>query len=170
MNDDTAREIFDHMFSLLETLETESTATLQLLRAKDIVTDEELAPYLDQAGNASSVRWRAARARIEYLLSSGKIGQAASEKKEPEKEQPEKERQKAAKVSEWKEQQPKSQKTQAQQAKNAEAAPARSPETKPVKQAENAPTADKSPDAITAASPTQQDSGVQKKSQAQSRG
>lgn len=82
MNEETAREIFDHMFSLLESLETESAATLQLLKAKGFVTEDELAPHLAQAGNASSVRWRAARVRIEYLLSAGKIGQASAGKRE----------------------------------------------------------------------------------------
>jgi hypothetical protein len=69
MDNETAKEIFEHLFSLLEDLETRSTATLQFLKAKDIATDEELAAHLDQAGNASSVRWRAARARINHLLS-----------------------------------------------------------------------------------------------------
>ena len=61
MDNETAKEIFDHLFSLLENLETRSDATLQFLKAKGVATDEELATYLDQAGNASSVRWRAAR-------------------------------------------------------------------------------------------------------------
>ena len=69
MDNETAKEIFEHLFSLLEDLETRSTATLQFLKAKDIATDEELAAHLDQAGNASSVRWRAVRARINHLLS-----------------------------------------------------------------------------------------------------
>jgi hypothetical protein len=70
------QELLDELGSSLETLETQQGALLQLLKDKGIVTDEELAPYLTQAGNASNVRWRAARLRLERLLS------AAQEKEE----------------------------------------------------------------------------------------
>src|SRR6202035_4359304 len=63
------KEIFDDLFSLLETLETQNVAILQFLKAQGIATDEEGAPYLDQAGNAASVKWRAHRARMEHLFS-----------------------------------------------------------------------------------------------------
>jgi hypothetical protein len=54
----------------LEALETQSSALLELLKAKNVITAEELAPCLDQAGKASNVRWRATRLRIEYLLAN----------------------------------------------------------------------------------------------------
>jgi hypothetical protein len=82
MTNETALEIFDHLFSLLEAQETQSAAILQFIKDKGIASDKELAPYLDQAGNASSVRWRAARVRINYLLSSTKPAEQAEEKKE----------------------------------------------------------------------------------------
>ena len=82
MTNETALEIFDHLFSLLEAQETQSAAILQLIKDKGIASDSELAPYLDQAGNASSVRWRAARVRINYLLSSTKPAEKREEKKE----------------------------------------------------------------------------------------
>jgi hypothetical protein len=82
MTNETALEIFDHLFSLLEAQETQSAAMLQLIKDKGIASDEELAPYLDQAGNISNVRWRAARVRINYLLSSTKPAEQAEEKKE----------------------------------------------------------------------------------------
>jgi hypothetical protein len=50
-------------------LETQSLALTQFLKDRGIATNEKLAPYLDRAGNASSVKWRAARARMQYLLS-----------------------------------------------------------------------------------------------------
>src|SRR5690348_9586636 len=69
MNSEAIREIVNELFSHLERLETQSEAILQFLKEKKRVTDKQLAPYLEQAGNASNVRWRAARVRIEHLLS-----------------------------------------------------------------------------------------------------
>jgi hypothetical protein len=69
MNNEAMKEILNDLFSHLERLETQSEAILQFLKEKKRVTDKQLAPYLEQAGNASSVRWRAARVRIDYLLS-----------------------------------------------------------------------------------------------------
>lgn len=63
-------ELLDELGSSLESMETQQGALLQFLKDKGIVNDEELAPYLTQAGNASNVRWRAARLRLERLLSS----------------------------------------------------------------------------------------------------
>jgi hypothetical protein len=68
-NPEPIKEILNELFSLLESLETQSLALTQFLKDQGIATDEKLAPYLDRAGNASSVKWRAARARMQYLLS-----------------------------------------------------------------------------------------------------
>jgi hypothetical protein len=68
-NPEPIKEILDELFSLLESLETQTLALTQFLKDQGIATDKKLAPYLDQAGNASSVKWRAARARMHYLLS-----------------------------------------------------------------------------------------------------
>jgi hypothetical protein len=75
MDDKIAQEILDVLFSSLEAMESQSTAVLQFLKAKDLATDEELAPHIQQAENAASVRWRAARVRINYLL-AGAMKQA----------------------------------------------------------------------------------------------
>jgi hypothetical protein len=68
MNNEAMKEVLNELFSHLEKLETQSEAILQFLKEKKRVTDKQLAPYLEQAGNASNVRWRAARVRIEHLL------------------------------------------------------------------------------------------------------
>jgi hypothetical protein len=68
MNNDAMKEVLNELFSHLERLETQNEAILQFLKEKKRVTDKQLAPYLEQAGNASSVKWLAARVRINHLL------------------------------------------------------------------------------------------------------
>jgi hypothetical protein len=62
------KEILGELFALLEAQETHSAAVLQFLRDQGIATDEKLAPYLEQAGRASNIKWLAARKRMEHLL------------------------------------------------------------------------------------------------------
>lgn len=68
MNNEAMKEVLNELFSHLERLEAQNEAILQFLKEKKRVTDKQLAPYLEQAGNASSVKWRAARVRIDHLL------------------------------------------------------------------------------------------------------
>ena len=96
-NPEPIKEILEELFSLLESLETQSLALTQFLKDQGIATDEKLVPYLDRTGNASSVKWRAARARMQYLLSPIPKGTTDKEKdknkdenKEPEKSSTEK--------------------------------------------------------------------------------
>jgi hypothetical protein len=70
MDEEIVHQILAELLSSLEPLDTQSAAVVQFLKAKSIATDEELAPYFEQAGNASSVRWRAALVRIGGLISS----------------------------------------------------------------------------------------------------
>lgn len=72
MNVDLAQELLNELGSSLENLESQHAALLQFLKDAGIVTDEQLAPYLTQAGNASNVRWRAARIRLARIVSAEK--------------------------------------------------------------------------------------------------
>ena len=77
---DTLKEVLSELFAILETQETNSTAVLQLLKDQGIASDEKLSTYLEQAGKASNVKWRAARMRMEYLLSPIQKETAGSDK------------------------------------------------------------------------------------------
>src|ERR1700688_2318057 len=70
MDEQIIQDILTEVFSSLEPLDAQTSAILQFLKAKGLATDDELAPFLEQAGNASNVRWLAARVRIASLLSS----------------------------------------------------------------------------------------------------
>lgn len=70
MDEGIVQQILAELLSSLEPLETQNVALLQFLKAKGIATDEELAPFLEQAGNASNVRWRAVGVRTSALISS----------------------------------------------------------------------------------------------------
>jgi hypothetical protein len=70
MDQNVVQEMLHEMFASLEALDTQTSAIRQFLKDKGIASEQELAPYLEQAGNASGVRWLAMRVRIDYLLSS----------------------------------------------------------------------------------------------------
>ncbi len=70
MNVDLAQELLNELGSALENVETHQTALLQFLKGNGILSDDQFATYLAQAGKASSVRWRAARIRLESLFSA----------------------------------------------------------------------------------------------------
>jgi hypothetical protein len=82
MKSEAVKEVLNTLFSHLEKLETQTEGLTQFLKEKKKVTDAQLAPYLEQAGKASNVRWRAARVRIEYLID----GAEREEEKERESE------------------------------------------------------------------------------------
>jgi hypothetical protein len=97
MDEKIVQEILHELFSSLEALDTQSTAILQFLKDKGIANDQELASQLEQAGNASSVRWRAVRVRIDYLL-SGAIKAAEQDAKKDSRKTTETETAQEAKV------------------------------------------------------------------------
>ena len=70
MDSQIAEEILEALVPTFENMEAQSAAILQFLKDKQIANEEELKPYLEQAANASSVRWRAVRVRMERLLTA----------------------------------------------------------------------------------------------------
>ena len=70
MDGTAAEQLLDDLLSAMETLETRCVGILQFLKAEEYATDEQLAPFMEQAANASNVRWRAARLRMTSLLHS----------------------------------------------------------------------------------------------------
>jgi hypothetical protein len=103
-NTNIVEEILHDLFSSMEALETQNTAILQFLKDKGIATDEELAAHLEQAGNASSVRWRGVRVRADYLFASAiKAAEQAAEKESPKPAENKQEAKAATKQSDEKE-------------------------------------------------------------------
>jgi hypothetical protein len=89
-SDAPVKEVLEDLYTLLENMETQNTAILRFLQDQKIASEEKLQPYLEQAGNASSVRWRAARARMEHLFAPAptKATEAVSAPKASESLQP----------------------------------------------------------------------------------
>jgi hypothetical protein len=82
MDEEIVKQILDELFSSFEDSETRSAALLLFLKDQGIATEEKLAPFFEQAGNTSEVRWRAARVRMGALLASAlKTPEPAAEKK-----------------------------------------------------------------------------------------
>ena len=82
MDEKIVHQILDELFSSFENSETQSAALLLFLKDQGIATAEKLAPYFEQAGKTSEVRWRAARVRMGALLASAmKAPEPVAEKK-----------------------------------------------------------------------------------------
>ena len=75
--------LLQELLPVLEDLEAQNAAILSFLKDRGIASDEALKPYLEQAGMASSVKWRAVRARLEHLLAPPPKAATEVGKKEP---------------------------------------------------------------------------------------
>jgi len=85
MSDNPVKEVLSGLFPYLESLETQCAAIMAFLKENGIATDEQLAPYLEQAQDASGVKWRAARLRMEHLFSVAPEATAKPSNNLPEK-------------------------------------------------------------------------------------
>jgi len=83
MDEKIVDQILDDLYSAFEDAETQSAAILLFLKDQGITTKEKLAPYFEQAGRASDVRWRAARVRMASLLASAMKAPEPAAQKQP---------------------------------------------------------------------------------------
>lgn len=90
MDEKIVDQILDDLYSSFEDAETQSAAILLFLKDQGIATEEKLAPYFEQAGRASDVRWRAARVRMASLLASAMKATEVAAQKQPGEEATEK--------------------------------------------------------------------------------
>ena len=79
MNEELAKKLLEELIPHLESMETQGMAILQLLRDKGIVKEKQFAPYLDRAGDTSSVKWLATRLRMEHLISMAAMDDSKSQ-------------------------------------------------------------------------------------------
>jgi hypothetical protein len=81
MRDDNIKAAFEELLDYVELLDTRTDAILRLLKDKGITTDDKFIPYLDK-DDASDIRVRAARSRIDYLFTADEAAKPATEVKE----------------------------------------------------------------------------------------
>ena len=85
MDETVFDEVIDELFSSLESIETQTRALTAYLQEKGPISEDDFEPYLRQAGETASVRWRAERIRMKSLLSSALKSAAESVSAQAEK-------------------------------------------------------------------------------------
>jgi|SRR5258708_5340277 hypothetical protein len=83
MGRNPAEDVLNELLPYFEAIDTQNAAIVQFLKDKRVASDEQLAPYLEQAAKASNVKWLAVRLRMGRLFSVPETkGEAAAEKPE----------------------------------------------------------------------------------------
>jgi hypothetical protein len=84
MDPEVLQQVLDELLPTLEAMETQNAAILQFLKDRYILSDEDLAPFREKAGNASSVRWLGTRLRVKHILEgAARAAEVSQEKKSP---------------------------------------------------------------------------------------
>jgi hypothetical protein len=84
MSRNPAEDVLNELLPYFEAIDTQNAAIVQFLKDKRVVSDEQLAPYLERAAKASNVKWLGARLRMGRLFSVPETkGEAAAEMPEP---------------------------------------------------------------------------------------
>jgi hypothetical protein len=84
MDEEIIQQILDEVLGALEPIEAYSAAAVQFLKAKGLATDEEFAPFLEEAKNTASVRWLGVRVRTAALIAHAMIDEeSVSEEENP---------------------------------------------------------------------------------------
>jgi hypothetical protein len=88
MSRNPAEDVLNELLPYFEALDTQNAALVQFLKDKRVVSDEQLAPYLERAAKASNVKWFGARLRMGRLFSVPETkGEGAAEKPEQDQQQ-----------------------------------------------------------------------------------
>jgi hypothetical protein len=77
MKSEIADEILEELGSTFQKLETQCAALLEFVKDKGIAKEDDLAPYMERAAEASAVRWRGTQVRMARLLASAASGDGA---------------------------------------------------------------------------------------------
>ncbi len=88
MDEKVLDELLDAFLPLVIAAETRSAAVLEALKSSGVLTDEQLAPFLEQASNAADVKTTGMRLRVKRLIQSALKDNAAEKKPAPQPEQP----------------------------------------------------------------------------------
>ncbi len=79
MAENPAKEALYELLDYLEQVETQCGALMAFFRSNGTVTDQKLAPFLEQADNATDVKSRAIRARFDNLFATDETFKSATD-------------------------------------------------------------------------------------------